>query len=121
MAATLFIDNVEDADKRMKKTQRRYKADQDKGIRNASKNIEVGQYVYVDRPPVTSSTVEGTATQLYSQLLSVKTGLFRVVEVLPTIVTIDVDCIRNIVSGDQAKVAAAGNKTPIEDNRTQGD
>lgn len=74
-------------DKRMKTVQCRSKGYHDKPIHNASKNIEVGKYVYLNRPPITRSTVERLTNGSYSKLLSVKTGRFLIIELSPTTVT----------------------------------
>lgn len=89
--------------------------------RKAPKQIEVGQYEYLERPPMTTSAEERLVTASYSKLLFLKTGPFRLIEVMPTTVTIDKDGTRNTVPVDWAPVAPAANKTPTEDQRMQSD
>lgn len=92
-------------DSRMKATQRCYKCDHDRLICNAPKKIEVGQYVYIDQPPITTYIAEGLAAGLYCKLLSVKTRSQREIEVRPTTVAIDENGIQNTIPVDLATVS----------------
>lgn len=109
----------QDANKRMKAGQRRYKDDYNRWIRNAPKKIKAVQYVNLDRLPRTTSAAERLATKLYSRLLFAKTLPFRETDVTPATVTIDKDGIRFTELADQATVASKAKKAPSKDNRTQ--
>lgn len=71
----------------------------------AKKKKDARQYVYLDRPPVITSTTERLVTESHSKLQSVKTGPFRVIKVAPTTVKNDKDGVGNMVSVKGATVA----------------
>lgn len=81
---------------------------------------EVGQYLFLERPPMTTSAAKLVETKSYNRLRSFKTGLFMVIGVSSTIVLIDKDGIGNTLFVDWTAVAPVAKKTPNEDNRTQG-
>lgn len=89
-------------DKRLKTVQRHYKCYQDGRVRNPPKNIDFGDYDYLDRPLMTTNVAQCLATKSYNQLLTVKNGLYRVIRMTPTTVTTDEDIIRNTVTEDLA-------------------
>lgn len=68
-----------------------------------------------------TSAAKCLATESYSKLLSSKTRPLRAMEMTPTSVTMDEDCIRNTVSVDRDTVASKAKITPTKDNRTHGD
>lgn len=103
------------ADKRVRMVLRRYENDHERQIRNAPKKNEVGQYVYLGRPPMMTSAAEHLATMSHSKLLSARTLSFVVIEKTPTRVTSDEDDIRNTISANQAAVVPAARKTSIWD------
>lgn len=80
--------------------------------------LKPGNTCTSNRPHITTSTAERLTTMLCSKILFIRPGLFGVVEVMPTPMTIDEDGIRNTVSVDHATVVPA-KKTPKEDNWTQ--
>lgn len=82
--------------------------------------VEVGRYVYMDRPPMKISGSECLATESYSQLLSVETRQFPIVKVSPATMTIEKDGICNAGSVNHATVAPEAMETPTPDNRTKG-
>lgn len=79
----------QDVEKRVKTVQRLYKGDQNKTIHNEQEMFYVGQYWYIDHPPVRTCAAERFTTDLYSKFKSPKMGLFRVVEILPST---SIDC-----------------------------
>lgn len=82
---------------------------------------EVGQYLYLDPPPMMTCVTELLATKLYRKLLSASTRPLCVIEVRPTAVMIGEDGIRNNGAGDRPMEARAVKETPTEDNKTQTD
>lgn len=83
--------------------------------------IEVGQYVYPDRPIIATSAAECLAKESYSKTLPANTRPFRVIEALATIVTIDKDGKRNSVPVYCGTVPPALKRTQAEDSRTQNE
>lgn len=110
-----------DVPKGMKTAQHRYKDDQERGVCNATKRIEVGQYTYLDRPTMTTSASMHLATDSYSKLVSAKTGPFCVIEKSSTTMMIHKEVIRNTGSMERATVPPAAKETPKEDDCTQTD
>lgn len=56
-------------DKRMNFFQQRYQDDNIRKIRNVQLRFTAGQYIYPDRPPMTTSAIECMATDLYNKLM----------------------------------------------------
>lgn len=97
-----------------------YEFDHNSKICNASKKIEIGKYVHLDLL-MTTSAAELLASDSYSEVLSVKMGLFRAMEDSPTTMTIDEVRIRNTVFVDQTASFPLVRETPTEDNGTRAD
>lgn len=55
------------ADWRIKSSQRLYKDGNNRKVRNGPMSITAGRYVYIDRPPPTSSAAEELTTESYNQ------------------------------------------------------
>lgn len=60
--------------KRTRTVQSSYKGDKDRRIRSAPKKIEIGQYGYLDRPPMIISAAELLSSESYKKMLWVKMG-----------------------------------------------
>lgn len=95
----------------METAHRWYQGRQDRRICNASEKIEAGQYVYVNQPPMVTPATQRLAPNLYSNLMSVEIGLFRVIEVSLAKVVVQEDGIRNSGPVNCATVALAGMET----------
>lgn len=83
----------------------RYKDSQDRKIPDAALLLSVGQYIYLDWQPRTTSAAERQATESYNQWMSHKTGTFKVIQLSSKTIRIDGGRIRNTVSIDQTTLA----------------
>lgn len=102
----------------MRTVQRSHKGDHGRLIRNAPEKTDVGKYVYLYCASMTTSTAERLPPEFCGKLLSIKTGLFRAIQVLPMTVTIEQNGACHAVSADHAKIAPVAKKTLTKDNRT---
>lgn len=87
----------QDAEKRMKSLLRRYKDDPDRKIGIVAQAFAARKYIYIHRPAMSTSSTERLVTESYSNLMPQKTELFKIIEVLPTTITIDEDGFQNTV------------------------
>lgn len=71
-AATSDINNAAKCGQSNEATYCRYKGDHEKRVRNATKNIEVAQYEYPDRPLIKIFASDCLETESYSKQLSFK-------------------------------------------------
>lgn len=76
---------------------RHNKDNHDKKIGNAQQLLYAGQWVYIDFPPMKASAAPQLATVSYSKLKLLETGLFRIVDILQSTVSISEDGISNTV------------------------
>lgn len=88
------------AEKRIRSWQRLYKYCHDLKVFNVPLLVTVGQYIYLDCPPITTSATERLATGSYKKVMSPKTWPFKVIEVSPTTISTKEDGVRNTVSVD---------------------
>lgn len=105
----------------MRTEQCRNDGDHDRRIGTGSRTIEMGQYVYLDRPQRTTSAAEPLEIDSYNKLVSVKKGPFRGNR------SISDNCFdrqrgnRNTVSVGRATVAPTARVTPTGKGVTQSD
>lgn len=60
--------------------------------------LTAGQYIYLERPPVTTTASEGLAAESYNKLMRTMTDSIGVGALLPTKITIDEDGTPSSVS-----------------------
>lgn len=72
---------------------------------NVPKTFTAGQYISLDRPPMTTSTADRMMTESYSKLMPPKTRRFKIIEVSPTPIRIEEDGVWATVSIDQATLS----------------
>lgn len=83
--------------------------------------IEIGQYVYLDIAPMTTSAAEPLLTKSYNKRLLAKMGAFTVIKVSQTTVAIDNDRIRNAMSIERATEKPTARETSNGNFVTQSD
>lgn len=88
-----------------------YREDPDGKIRKAGKTIEIRQYVYLARPPMTRSATKCLVTEPYSDLLPFKMGPICVFKVLASTIKIGEDSICNTFSVACDTVAPTSKET----------
>lgn len=87
----------QDADERMKLSQRRYYADYEGKLCNEPLPFTAGLYVSFDWLLLTTSAAEWLANESYSKLMPWKLSPFKIFEVTSSTLAIDEDGIRNTV------------------------